>query len=201
MPALISIFSGDLPLPTQCLLAVAAVFSGGTTTVALAFVFDPYIHYIEKIPIRQCHAKVDLKKNVSEPTAEIIRTDPSNATTNKEIVEPSTSESTMNAPTEPEKLTGELKTIPAAKSIIPEPEQPYLLKAYTRNILLMKVETVFNPYTDIKPYKGFRPIANFAVKNKAFYVHPELLFDETLRKQLAFLLEERPKPSEEDDDD
>lgn len=205
MPALISVYSGDLPLVKQYALAFAAVMSGGTTTVALAFVFDPYVHTIEKIPIRQCHAKIDLSSGIAA-TAEngTSATDTTIPPVSNESPDASQSEEThpSSAPMlDPERITGELKSISSDQSFLIEPEKPYLLRAITKNILLMTVETVFDPNKDIQPYDGYRPIANFAAKNKALYVHPELLFDETLRKQMQFLLKTKERPKEEEDDD
>ena len=61
----------------------------------------------------------------------------------------------------------------------------YLLKAATRNILGMKVETIFNPATDVSHYTGSRPFCNFIAKGVPMYVHPEMIGDETLRVQLV----------------
>merc|ERR1711862_90958 len=58
-----------------------------------------------------------------------------------------------------------------------------LLEAVTCNILGMKVKTIFDPTKDItSPNK--RPFCNFIAKNMPMYIHPELMDDVTLRKQL-----------------
>eukprot|EP00978_Attheya_sp_CCMP212_P003187 scaffold6581_cov57-Attheya_sp.AAC.15 len=61
---------------------------------------------------------------------------------------------------------------------------PILLKATTRNIIAMKVETIFDPAKDIMPAPGSRPFCNMVAKGMPMFVHPELIFDETLRTQL-----------------
>ena len=50
----------------------------------------------------------------------------------------------------------------------------------------MRVETVFNPETDVvRPVKSNRPFCNFEAKVKPLYVHPEMIYDERLRTQLV----------------
>ena len=60
-----------------------------------------------------------------------------------------------------------------------------LLKATTRSVFGWKNEIVFDPSTDVMPYTGSRPFANFLAKDTALYAHPELL-DETMRQKLLF---------------
>eukprot|EP00557_Chaetoceros_sp_GSL56_P004538 CAMPEP_0176501484 /NCGR_PEP_ID=MMETSP0200_2-20121128/14183_1 /TAXON_ID=947934 /ORGANISM="Chaetoceros sp., Strain GSL56" /LENGTH=296 /DNA_ID=CAMNT_0017900369 /DNA_START=36 /DNA_END=926 /DNA_ORIENTATION=+ len=63
--------------------------------------------------------------------------------------------------------------------------QKLLLKATTRNVLAMKVETVFDPDIDVThDPKTYRPFCNFMVKGKPFFIHPELVKDDLLRIQL-----------------
>uniref|UniRef100_A0A6U3UR26 Transmembrane protein n=1 Tax=Ditylum brightwellii TaxID=49249 RepID=A0A6U3UR26_9STRA len=90
-------------------------------------------------------------------------------------------------------------------------EEKELVKATTRNVMAMQVETIFDPATDVsKPNKGnFRPFCNFMVNGTIpMYVHPELVSDDTLRVQLVGeeekLSEEeeaRQKKLRKDDDD
>jgi len=62
-------------------------------------------------------------------------------------------------------------------------ENSELLQAITCNIVGMKVETIFNPNTDItSPNK--RPFCNFIAKGMPMYIHPELIEDDKLRRQL-----------------
>jgi len=59
-----------------------------------------------------------------------------------------------------------------------------MLKATTRNILGLTVETTFDPSQDVQPYNGNRPFCNFIANDKKLYVHPELIHDPQLYKQL-----------------
>jgi hypothetical protein len=62
-----------------------------------------------------------------------------------------------------------------------------LARIVTRDILARRVETVFNPATDISPppSNNSRPFCNFMVKGLPMYVHPELVHDYKLRVQLV----------------
>lgn len=60
-----------------------------------------------------------------------------------------------------------------------------LIKATTRNIFAWKVETIFNPQTDVAQYTGWRPFCNFIAKGVPMYVHPELILDKKLCSQLV----------------
>jgi hypothetical protein len=62
--------------------------------------------------------------------------------------------------------------------------QQYLVKATWRNFLVMRRETVFDPATDVQPYKGIRPFCNFVAKGVPLFIHPEVLLDDKLRLQL-----------------
>jgi len=65
-----------------------------------------------------------------------------------------------------------------------EPDKKELIKATWRNLFVVKQETVFDPLIDTSPYNGNRPFCNFFVKGIPLYVHPELIMDDTLRKNL-----------------
>lgn len=77
--------------------------------------------------------------------------------------------------------------------------QKMLMKVTTRNFLAMQTETVFDPDTDvIHNPKTYRPFCNFLVKDKPFFIHPELLHDDDLRikllgKEKGTLMEESSK--------
>jgi hypothetical protein len=64
--------------------------------------------------------------------------------------------------------------------------QTFLLKATTRNLFSMKCETIFDPsqVKHIGEFQTYRPFCNFMVKDKHFFIHPELLQDDDLRIQL-----------------
>mmetsp|Transcript_24792 Transcript_24792/g.36695 ORF Transcript_24792/g.36695 Transcript_24792/m.36695 type:complete len:239 (+) Transcript_24792:93-809(+) len=66
----------------------------------------------------------------------------------------------------------------------PTSNQKNLIKATWRNLFVMKQETIFDPSIDVTPYDGNRPFCNFFVKGIPLYVHPELVMDDTVRKNL-----------------
>jgi hypothetical protein len=129
IPYLIMTHSGDLHLMGQLAVGGAAMFGGTASTFLLNFFFGPYVHTLERVPVRKCQAK-----SIEHPDQCAA--------------------------------------------------QAYLIKATTRNLLCQKIETVFDPATDVTPYKGTRPFANFVAKDKIFFVHGDMLFDRTLRGQL-----------------
>ena len=69
----------------------------------------------------------------------------------------------------------------------------HLIKIVTRDILARRVETIFNPETDVlpPPNNNSRPFCNFMVGFTSgkpampMYVHPELVHDYKLRVQLV----------------
>jgi hypothetical protein len=86
----------------------------------------------------------------------------------------------------------------SSKSDEKAPPKDVMFKATTRSVFGMRSEVVFNPATDIVPYEGFRPFANFVAKGVTLYVHPHLLDDDT-RQQLLW---SKPiKDPENKDDD
>ena len=60
-----------------------------------------------------------------------------------------------------------------------------LVKATTANILGMRVETIFDPATDVGKALGSRPFCNFTAKGLPMYVHPEMVYGDELRVQLV----------------
>jgi hypothetical protein len=72
-----------------------------------------------------------------------------------------------------------------------------LVKIITRDILARRIETVFDPATDVSPppKNNSRPFCNFMVKGLPMYVHPELIDDYKLRVQL---LGEEPQQANAD---
>eukprot|EP00581_Thalassiosira_minuscula_P014645 CAMPEP_0183717694 /NCGR_PEP_ID=MMETSP0737-20130205/11231_1 /TAXON_ID=385413 /ORGANISM="Thalassiosira miniscula, Strain CCMP1093" /LENGTH=289 /DNA_ID=CAMNT_0025947171 /DNA_START=152 /DNA_END=1021 /DNA_ORIENTATION=- len=62
-----------------------------------------------------------------------------------------------------------------------------LVRIVTRDILARRVETIFDPTTDVTPppNNNSRPFCNFMVKGLPMYVHPELVHDHKLRVQLV----------------
>ena len=65
-------------------------------------------------------------------------------------------------------------------------EENGLIRITTRDILARKVETVFDPKTDVSlpPKQNSRPFCNFVVNGAPMFVHQELVRDNELRVQL-----------------
>jgi hypothetical protein len=55
LPMFIAIKNGDFPTAKQAALGGVAFMGAGGSTLALHFVFGPYITHIEKVPVRVCH--------------------------------------------------------------------------------------------------------------------------------------------------
>jgi len=72
-----------------------------------------------------------------------------------------------------------------AKSSDEESNSKMVVKAITMNILSMRVETVFDPATDVTNASNHRPFCNFVAGGLPMYVHPELIYDDELRMQLV----------------
>lgn len=104
-----------MPPIGQLAVGGSAMLGAVGSTVAMSFVFSPYITTLERVPIRQCHSNNDDDNDAVEPQEE-------------------------------------------------RAAQEWLLKATTRNIAAMKVETVFDPKTDVEQYHGIRPFCNFVAK-------------------------------------
>ena len=150
IPLLITLHTGDVPPMGQLAVGGSAMIGAVGSTVAMSFVFSPYVTALERVPIRQCHSKRGEDSEHEEHAA-----------------------------------------------------QEWLLKATTRNILAMKVETVFDPKTDVTQYSGIRPFCNFVAKGVPLYVHPELILDDQLRTELVGEEEATSKdhkPLKDDDD-
>lgn len=137
-------------VPEWGMLATAMTFVSATSasTAAVNFVFRPYIYTITAIPVRQCSYK---KKQTAAPT---------NGNGKQEDSADQSSDSTV-AP------TAQLKD----DNDMPKAKKETLLKAVTRNLFLRQMDVVFNPDTDVKLYKGLRPLCNFEAKGVPLYVH------------------------------
>jgi len=62
-----------------------------------------------------------------------------------------------------------------------------VIRIVTRDILARRVETIFDPTTDVSPppSSNTRPFCNFMVRGLPFYVHPVMIHDYKLRVQLV----------------
>ena len=76
-------------------------------------------------------------------------------------------------------------------------EDQNLFRITTRDILARRVETIFNPATDISPApsNNSRPFCNFMVRGLPMYVHKEMIHDHKLRVQLVG----EEEPQQQDD--
>ena len=156
--------TNSIPLAGQLAVGGSAIIGAVGSTVAMSFVFSPYVHTLEKVPIRQCHSSSNNNNN------------------NKEDKDTTTTNTTTSVRTDQHNTTTTTTTTAASSQTT---TTTFLLKATTRNILAIKVETVFDPQTDIQMYSGIRPFCNFIAKNVPMYVHPDLILDDTLRMQLV----------------
>ena len=66
LPLFIFLKNGDFPTMQQMGLGGVAFMGATGSTIALHFVFGPYILELERIPVRQCHYE---KENGEEPDA------------------------------------------------------------------------------------------------------------------------------------
>lgn len=154
IPLAIAFTAKDVSTAGQAFVGGTAVLGATGSTIALNFCFSPYIHTLERIPVRKCHAKEETAEECSSRAA-----------------------------------------------------QQHFLKATTRNLLAMPVQTVFDPAQEAEPYTGVRPFCNFLVKGSLpLFVHPELIHDAQLRKQLlgeepCTLTPEQQKMRQKDDDE
>lgn len=131
IPVLIALYSGDVPEIGQYALGGTTMLAACGSTAAVNFCFAPYVHTLERVPMRKCQGKEETPEEVEARAA-----------------------------------------------------QDYLIKATWRNMFVMKQETVFDPATDVTEYKGIRPFCNFIAKGVPLFVHPEVVMDDNLRKQL-----------------
>uniref|UniRef100_A0A7S4AFN9 Uncharacterized protein n=1 Tax=Pseudo-nitzschia australis TaxID=44445 RepID=A0A7S4AFN9_9STRA len=70
----------------------------------------------------------------------------------------------------------EMKSIDSNDDNNDNDQNRHLLEATTRSIFGFWKDThVFDPRTDVAPYSGMRPFANFCANNVPLYVHPERL--------------------------
>jgi hypothetical protein len=149
-------FGSNLPPSGQMAVGGTAILAATGSTAAMSFCFSPYIHTLEWIPVRQCKVPAGVTPNEGGEDGE-----------EEEKGEISREEKDKKQETETSKC------------------QKLLLKATTRNVFAMKVETVFDPDVDVThDPKSYRPFCNFMVRGKPFFIHPELIKDDLLRIQL-----------------
>lgn len=171
LPMMVFLKTGTWPNVKQLGLGSVAFVSAGGSTLALHFVFGPYVMDLYEL--------VGKGKDTSSAD-EVDR----------------------------EGLGG--RSNPSESEL-----DPIMMKATIRSIFGVAKDIIFDPSTDLSPYAGSRPFANFIVTNEEYaskgvvlYCHPEML-SERLRKTLlqgnttkAPKKPESPKrPAKDDDDD
>ena len=68
----------------------------------------------------------------------------------------------------------------------PPASQSYLYKATTKSLFFRRIETVFDPATEVAKYTGFaKPLCNLVVREKThLFVHDECVYDNILQQAL-----------------
>jgi hypothetical protein len=165
LPTLVYMKNGDLPSMKQSALGGFALVGAIGSTSALHFVFGPYILDIHTIVNVQHDDNDNKYKNDDVDDSQGDPSSPDNDGTS------SLSSSSMSK----------------AMSMDTKSLSPLLLQVTTRSVFGWKDTYTFNPYTDITPYTGVRPFANFAIGGGTIplYVHPEKL-DDHIRELLIY---------------
>eukprot|EP00339_Tiarina_fusa_P013941 CAMPEP_0117020252 /NCGR_PEP_ID=MMETSP0472-20121206/15422_1 /TAXON_ID=693140 ORGANISM="Tiarina fusus, Strain LIS" /NCGR_SAMPLE_ID=MMETSP0472 /ASSEMBLY_ACC=CAM_ASM_000603 /LENGTH=413 /DNA_ID=CAMNT_0004725415 /DNA_START=65 /DNA_END=1303 /DNA_ORIENTATION=+ len=183
LPCMIYIKNGDWPNAKQLGMGGIAFMGATGSTLALHFVFGPYILDMKEIPVvRECSSSSSKKESISKKDEEDgeEKVKDSEAATTTSTTSTTTTTTTSTA-------------------------SPTLFEATTRSVFGWKKRHVFDPMTDVTPFVGFRPFANFVVKGDTpLYVHSELLDDVTRAKLLLSHLEQAavdPEEEEEYDDE
>jgi hypothetical protein len=179
--------------PSTGFVALCVSFGTGTiaTTLAMQYVFGPYVYSIERIPIRKCHYK---KKTQTTTSQNINDTD-------------SVDEATTATTTEETENTN--KTAPSSvDDTTCITTGPHLYMAKSKSIFLRQVETVFDANADdVQKYTGFMlPLCNFTAKGRPLYMHTEYLRDDKLYTRMQMIENDNNKkyktpPKENPDDD
>jgi hypothetical protein len=126
-----------------------ALFGAVGSTIALHYVFGPYILDMTKVVVKSSSSSSDCNDEGSDTTT--------------------TTTTTTTRPIDGGNSNGD-----------------FILQVHTRSVFGWKILHTINPSTDqiVSPYQGFRPFGNFSVNDKPYYVHPELLQDDNLRRTL-----------------
>jgi hypothetical protein len=149
--------------PTTGFVALCLTFGTGTiaTTLAIQYVFGPYVYSIERIPIRKCHYKKNKTSTMSQNTHDTDTSEIDETTTTTTKYE---TENTTN--TAPNNVDDTCVTGPH-----------FLYLAKSKSIFIRPVETVFDANADdVQKYTGFTlPLCNFTAKGRPLYMHTEYL--------------------------
>jgi len=179
LPIAMALKNGDLPSAKQVGMGSVAFVGATGSTCALHFVFGPYILNMEEIPVRQCHydGKGEDESDDDDGKVNVEGMPMTSTKVSADDVEPLVSADSRSAAAADDD--------DAAATAKANSCNHYMIKATTRSVFGWKKEVVFDPATDITPYKGTRPFANFVAKDVVLYAHPEML-DDKLRQQLLY---------------
>ena len=64
IPILIHFYAGDVPAIGQYALGGTTLFAGCGSTFGVNFCFAPYVHTLERVPVRKCQGKVESKEEI-----------------------------------------------------------------------------------------------------------------------------------------
>jgi hypothetical protein len=154
-------------IPDAGMLAIASTFVTGSlgSTAAIHYIFGPYVYSIERIPVRVCSSAIANEEEKKQKAAEVVHD--TSASGSKEVAEKEES----NEQDETNGTTS-LTSAPQICSSTSTKQQPTLLKATIKSVFLRPHHVIFDPQTDVEPYKGLRPMCNLIAKGRPLYVHP-----------------------------
>jgi hypothetical protein len=183
--------------PSTGFVALCVTFGTGTigTTLAIQYVFGPYVYSIERIPIRKCHYKKKETTAACQPNNDGTSTNGA-LTNGKEAPENCTN-------TAPSNSVDDATCI----STTTAGPQHYLYMAKSKSIFIRPVETVFDAHNDVQKYTGFTlPLCNFTAKGRPLYMHTEYLRDDKLYSRMLAIENDgktkyKAPPKENPDDD
>jgi hypothetical protein len=188
-------------IPDVGILAVASTFVTGSlgSTAAIHYIFGPYVYQLERIPVRVCRSSpqpslssLPKEEETTKPNVAVEEDKQHHDTSASSLVaeteaiqqqEPATV-ATSSATTAP--AVANLSTAsyggsaspqsPPTTTTTPSQQQchnkPTLLKATITSVFLRPKYVIFDPTTDVVPYKGLRPMCNLLAKGIPLYVHP-----------------------------
>jgi hypothetical protein len=154
-------------IPDAGMLAIASTFVTGSlgSTAAIHYIFGPYVYSIERIPVRVCSSTTIANEEVKQKAAEVVHDTSAFSKLASEKEERNEQEETNIA-------TSSSSSAPQICSSTSTKKQPTLLKATIKSIFLRPHHVIFDPQTDVEPYKGLRPMCNLIAKGRPLYVHP-----------------------------
>lgn len=70
VPVVIALYSGDVPAVGQYAMGGTTMLAACGSTTAVNFCFAPYVHTLERVPVRQCHGEEETSEQVEERAAQ-----------------------------------------------------------------------------------------------------------------------------------